>query len=164
MKRTDLTGLIFILLLSVSFSLQAQCNMQSTEQGEGNVTYYLNPELIADDSQFGIALSVQSVSDKYYLALTYKFSGMAQALEEKVSIELTSGYTLDLDMYTMEVGNAGGIELCMAVYNLESEVIPYFRASDMKTIHFKSQDGKAYDIPVNHNADALKRQLRCFGL
>ncbi|MEQ8324135.1 MAG: hypothetical protein RIC15_08750 [Vicingaceae bacterium] len=152
---------LFVLLL-VSETAFSQCNIKSTEQGEGYTTYYMDPELVAQNEDFGIALSVQSVDDKYYLALTFRFAGTAQPLEEKVAMELVNGYTLEMGMYTMEVGSAQGIELCMAVFFIEDEVIPYFKTSDLKAIRFKTQDTKSHVVKVNANPSALKRQLKCF--
>ena len=163
-RKTIKLLLAFAIFILIGPVLQAQCNIQSNEQGEGYTTYYLNPELIAQDNEFGIAMSVQSVADKYYLALTYRFARQAKPLEEKVAIELMNGYTLELEMYTMQVGNAGGVELCMAVYNIESEVIPYFKSSELKAVKFNTLEGSDHRLPVNENAGALKRQLRCFGL
>jgi len=122
----------------------------------------MDPELIAQNNEFGIALSVQMVGDKHYLALTYQFANKAQPVEEKVGLELVNGYTLELSMYTMEVGNAGGVELCMAVFFIDQEHIPYFKGSNIKKVHFRTQDDIKHEMIVSSNADALKRQLSCF--
>ncbi len=153
----------FIILMFHGVESNAQCFIKSTDQSQGYVTHYLDPELVAQTDKMGVALSVQSVGEKYYLTLTYQFIDRAQPMEEKVGLALTSGYTLELSMYTMEVGSANGVELCMAVYFLEDEHYPYFRSSDLKTIHVRTQDNVKYDLPVSTNSDALKRQLKCFG-
>lgn len=153
---------ILVITLIFNLNLSAQCFIKSTEQGQGYVTYYMDPELIAQSNEFGIALSVQMVGDKHYLALTYQFAKKAQPVEEKVGLELLNGYTLELSMYTMEVGSAGGVELCMAVFFIEEEQIPYFKASNLKMVHFRTQDNAKHELTVSSNADALKRQLICF--
>jgi hypothetical protein len=152
----------FLIMMTLSLNLSAQCFIKSTEQNQGYVTYYMDPELIAQTDEFGIALSVQMVGDKNYLALTYQFAKTAQPVEEKVGLELTSGYIIELGMYTMEVGSAGGVELCMAVFFIEEEQMPYLKGSNLKLVHFRTQDNVAHEMVVSSNADALKRQLMCF--
>ena len=140
-----------------------QCYIKSTDQSAGYITYYLDAEIVAESDDVGIALSVQMVGNNYYLALTYRFIKNAVPLEEKVGLELESGYTFELDMYTMQVGNAAGVELTMAVYNLNPDLFNYFTSSDIKAIHSKTQTGTSLDVPVTKNQNALKRQLKCFG-
>jgi hypothetical protein len=66
-------------------------------------------------------------------------------------------------MYTMQGAVAAGLELTLAVFNLEAEPMNYFTKSELKAIQFKTQTGKSYDIPVTSNANVLIRQLKCFG-
>jgi len=154
---------VLVVVLILSLNLKAQCFIKSTEQGQGYVTYYMDPELIAQSDEFGIALSVQMIANKLYLALTYQFGDKAQPVEEKVGLELLNGYTLELSMYTMEVGSVGGVELCMAVFFIDDEQIPYFKNSNLKNVHFRTLDNTKHELKVSSNADALKRHLICFG-
>ena len=162
MKRNNLIVLL-ISFISLSSSAFGQCYIKSTDKDAGYITYYLDAEIVAENSDVSIASSVQMVGNNYYLALTYRFFKKAVPLEEKVGIELQSGYTLELDMYTMQVGNASGVELTMAVYNLNPELFKYFTSSDLKAIHSKTQTGTSLDVPVTNNQNSLKRQLKCFG-
>ena len=153
---------ILLVMMMLSLNLSAQCFIKSTEQNEGYVTYYMDPELIAQSNEFGIALSLQMVGEEHYLALTYQFAKTAQPVEEKVALEMVSGYIIELEMYTMEVGSAGGVELCMAVFFIEEEQIPFLKGSNLKMVHFRTQDNIKHDMIVSSNPDALKRQLICF--
>ncbi|HAW52113.1 MAG TPA: hypothetical protein DCX54_07280 [Flavobacteriales bacterium] len=159
-KRTF--AIVFAVLMMLSLNVSAQCFIKSTEQDQGYVTYYMDPELIAQNNEFGIALSVQMVGDKHYLALTYQFAKTAQPVEEKVGLELASGYIIELGMYTMEVGSAGGVELCMAVFFIDDVQIPFLKGSNLKKVIFRTQDNIKHEMMVSSNADALKRQLICF--
>ena len=161
-KRNNLIliALFFLAGLSTTFG---QCYIKSTDQSAGYITYYLDSETIAENSDAGITLSVQMVGNNYYLALSYRFINKAEPLEEKVALELQNGYTLELDMYTMQVGNSNGMELVLAVYNLNPDLFNYFTSSDLKAVRFKTQTGTSFDVPVTKNHNALKRQLKCFG-
>lgn len=154
---------MLFILFGTFQSASAQCYIKSTDQSAGYITYYLDAEIVAENKDVGIALSVQMIGNNYYLALTYRFINKAVPLEEKVGLELANGYTLELDMYTMQVGNAGGVELTMAVYNINPDLFNYFTSSDLKAIHSKTQTGTSLDVPVTNNQNALKRQLKCFG-
>ena len=154
---------IVLSMLVASLSVSAQCFIKSTDQSSGHITYYLDPELVAQTDQFGAAFSVQMVGSKYYLAITYQFANKAVPLEEKVGIELKNGYILELEMYTMQVGSAGGVELTMAVYNMEDDQINYFSASELSKVHFRDQNGQKFELPVTSNPSMLIRQLKCFG-
>ena len=154
-----------MVLLSVVISPDfSQCYIKSTNQDQANITYYLDPELVAQTDEIGAAMSVQMIGGNYYLALTYQFAGKAIPVEEKVSLELLSGYTIELDMYTMQGGNAGGVELTLAVFNLGELEISYLRSSKLKTVHFRTQSGVKYALQVTSNPEVLMRQLKCFGL
>ena len=146
--------------ISLSFG---QCNIKSTDQSDGHITYYLDPELVAQTSDMGIAFSVQMVEDNYYLAITFQFAKLAVPLEEKVAIELQNGYTLELEMYTMQVANASGVELTLAVYNLFPDQIDFFTKSKLKAIHFKSLTAKQFDLNITSNHEVFMRHLKCFG-
>ena len=157
---------VFFLLLSfmaISTWSYSQCYIKSTDQSEGYITYYLDPELVAQTQDMGIAMSVQMVGNKYYLAITYQFAKLAEPLEEKVAIELQNGYILELEMYTMQVANAGGVELTLAVFNLESDQIDYFTKSFLKSVRFNTQTGVKNNMAVSLNHNVLVRQLKCFG-
>ena len=145
----------------LSVGSKAQCYIKSNDEG-GYITYYMEPELVAQTSEFGMALSVQMISDKYYLAVTYQFGGASQPVEEKIALNLKNGYSLELDMYTMEVGSAGNVELCMAVFHLEETQMNYFTKSPLSTVKFKTQDGKSHTLTVTSSNDVLVRQLKCF--
>ena len=71
-------------------SVFAQCYIKSTDQSEGHITYYLDPELVAQSDKMGIALSVQMVGNSYYLATTYQFATNAQPVEERIALSLKS--------------------------------------------------------------------------
>lgn len=161
MKKSSLIVILFVLLIqNVSV---AQCYIKSTDQSGGNVTYYIDPELVAQTESIGIAISVQMVGGSYYLAVMYQFVDKAQPLEEKVAIELQNGYTLELDMYTMQGGDAGGVAITAAVFNMNDEQIDFFTKSELKAIHFKTQAGVKHDVMVTSNNKMLIRQLKCFG-
>ena len=163
-KGNILRIIVFSILLSgLNLSAFSQCYIKSTDQNEGYVTYYLDPELVAQTQEIGIAMSVQMIGSTYYLAITYQFARQAMPLEEKVALELKNGYILELDMYTMQGANAAGVELTLAVFNLEPEQIKYFTGSELKSVRFKTQTGKSFEIPVTSNHNVLIRQLRCFG-
>ena len=163
MKRSRIISSVsFLGMLLLSFTAMSQCYIKSTDQSEGHITYYLDPELVSQTNEMGAALSVQMVANKYYLAVTYQFVKQAQPVEEKIALALKNGYTLELDMYTMEVGNAGGIELCMAVFFLENEQMNYFKNSALSEIVMRTQDGIKHNLPVTTNNDVLIRQLKCF--
>ena len=159
-NKTLFTFICFLFAFTFSFG---QCYIKSTDQSDGYVTYYLDPELVAQTQEMGVALSVQMVGDQYYLAVTYQFAKMALPMEEKIALELKSGYTLELDMYTMQGTNAAGVELTLAVFFLQSEQMTYFTSSNLKAIQFKTQTGKSFNLPVTENANILVRQLKCFG-
>lgn len=161
MKKSSIFFILFILSLN-NYS-RAQCYIKSTAQDGGNVTYYLDPELIAQTESIGIAMSVQMVGGSYYLAVMYQFADKAQPLEEKVAIELQNGFTLELDMYTMQGGDAGGVSITAAVFNMNDEQINYFTKSELKAIHFRTQAGEKHDVMVTSNHKMLVRQLKCFG-
>ena len=156
---------IAILLFSVVLGIraEAQCYIKSTDQSSGHITYYLDPELIAQTDQFGMAMSVQMVGNKYYLTATYQFAGVAQPVEEKIALNLKNGYTIELDMYTMEVGTAAGVELCMAVFYLNADQMKFLKGSNLHSVDFRTQDGEQHKLPVSSNPDVLVRQLKCFG-
>lgn len=161
MKRNSL--LLIIVLIGLTVNVSAQCYIKSTDQSAGHVTYYLDPELVAQTQDMGIALSVQMVGNNYYLAVTYQFASTAVPLEEKVAIELKNGYTLELEMYTMQVANASGVELTLAVFNMTDDQMKYFTQSDLAAIHFRTQKGVEKNVPVTNNPAMLRRQLKCFG-
>ena len=163
MKKNRITAPILLIgLMLISFGSMSQCYIKSTNQSQGHVTYYLDPELVSQSDEMGTALSVQMVANKYYLAVTYQFANQEQPVEEKIALSLQNGYTLELDMYTMEVGSAGGVELCMAVFFLESEQMNYFKNSMLAEIVMRTQDGVKHTLPVTSNKDVLIRQLKCF--
>ena len=160
----SIRAFIFILVFTgLSATTFGQCYIKSTDQSEGHITYYLDPELVAQTSEMGIAMSVQMVGNQYYLAITYQFAKLAEPLEEKVAIELQNGYILELDMYTMQVANAGGVELTLAVFNLETDQMDYFTKSYLKSVRFNTQPGLKHNVTVSVNHNVLVRQLKCFG-
>ena len=138
MTKNSAVIIVVIILTSVSLSF-GQCYIKSTDQSDGHITYYLDPELVSQTAEIGIALSVQMVGDNYYLAITYQFAKQAVPLEEKVALELQNGYTLELEMYTMQVANAQGVELTLAVFYLLPEQIDFFTKSKLSKIKFNTQ-------------------------
>lgn len=161
MKKSSLIAILFIICLQKASI--AQCYIKSTDQSGGNITYYIDPELVAQTESIGIAISVQMVGGGYYLAVMYQFADKAEPLEEKVAIELKNGYTLELDMYTMQGGDAGGVAITAAVFNMTDEQINFFTKSELNAIHFRTQSGIKHDIMVTSNHKMLIRQLKCFG-
>lgn len=158
------TSILTLLLITFSFVAGAQCMIKQNDSNSGYITYYIDPELVAQTNDMGIAMSVQMVGDKHYLAITYQFAGKAEPVEEKVAITLKSGYTIELDMYTMEVANAAGVELCMAVFHLEETQVKYLKSSPMVSLDFSLQKSQVKKhIEVSENANVLIRQLKCFG-
>ena len=150
--------------LALSFTgVQAQCYIKSSDQGDGNITYYIDPELVAQTDDMGVAFSVQMIANGYYLAMTVQFADKAVPLEEKVALELKNGYIIELDMYTIQVGSANGVELVAAVYFLYDEQIDYLKKSELKSIKFNTQKGKKIEMEVSSSADVLVWQLKCFG-
>ena len=140
-----------------------QCYIKSTDANSDHITYYIDPELVAQTAEMGIAFSVQMIGENYYLAITYQFADKAVPLEEKVGIELKNGYTLELEMYTMQVANASGVELTLAVFNLRPEHMEYFTKSELEAVHFSTMEGKKNKLSVTTNNGMLMRQLKCFG-
>ncbi len=155
--------ILFLSLVLMSNLTMAQCQVKSTTQGSDHTTYYIDPELVAQTSDMGVAISVQMIESNYYLAITYQFASRAVPLEEKVGIELANGYILELEMYTMQGMNAQGVELILAVFNMTEDHMKFFTKSDLAAIHFSPQGGQKKKLPVTSNKDALKRQLICFG-
>jgi hypothetical protein len=162
MIKNSAVIVLVIMLASVSLSY-GQCYIKSTDQTDGHITYYLDPELVSQTSDMGIALSVQRVGENYYLAITFQFAKQAVPLEEKVALDLENGYSLELEMYTMQVANASGVELTMAVYYLLPEQIEFFTKSKLSAIKFNSQSGQSYNFPITSSNEVLVRQLKCFG-
>lgn len=139
----------------------AQCNIQMSQGGQG-VTYYMEPELVAQSPAVGVGFSVQTFNDAYYLAVTYQFVESAQPTEEKIAITLRNGSIYELDMYTMEVASQGGIHICAAVFFLPDELHEPLKSKEMAFVKFRTADEVVYHLPVSSNADVLVRHLKCF--
>lgn len=152
-----MAGLLF------NSAAMAQCNIKSTDRDAAHVTYYMDPELVAQTAEMGLAFSIQMVGNNYYLAATYQFAREAVPTEEKIAIELKNGYTIELDMYTMQGGNAAGVELTLAVFNLMPEQMKYLTGSELKAVHFRTRSGEKHSLVVTSNSNVLVRQLKCFG-
>lgn len=143
----------------------AQCLIKQNEKQSGYITYYLDPELVAQTESMGIAMSVQMVAEKYFLSVTYQFAkSKAEPVEEKLAVNLKNGYSLELEMYSMDVVNAAGVELCIGIFKLEDAQIKYFKESPLVSIDFrlKSSD-KKIQIPITESNNILIRHLKCFG-
>ena len=86
MRRSRVFSSIILLgIILISATASGQCFIKSTDQSQGHITYYLDPELVAQTEEMGAAVSVQMVGNKYYLAVTYQFAKRAQPVEEKVA-------------------------------------------------------------------------------
>ena len=152
-----------MVMLLIGNLAAAQCNIKSADNNSAHITYYMDSELLTKSTDIGLALSVQMVGNNNYLALTYKFPYKPEQLEEKVALVLVNGYTIELEMYTMQGGSAGGVLMTMAVYNLYPELYDHLTGSDLKEVRVVTQDGRTIAIPVTVNANSLRRQLKCFG-
>jgi len=121
----------------------------------------MTPKPVGSNTNIQVYLSIQTNSISYYLAVMVRYRNSALNMRSDFLIHLTDGHSVTLPLYSSDLVNSGGSEVCIALYEINNSQILKLKKSNIKTFVFKPIIGNREVMIASINKDVVKVQLNC---
>lgn len=118
---------------------------------------------VANDNATQIGLGVGCIKDNVLLTLTVRFLNTAIEIDKtyELSIWLENGNVVDLAFFNGGLAYIGNSQVSQGVYMIDPTQKQKLRASPIKTVAFKLNDGLRRIYQAKMNSGVIFEQLNC---
>lgn len=141
-------------------SLQ-DCNVQTNNRPDGATIRYTRPTMVGSNNLLEYGLSIQTNGEEYYLVALIRFYGVGQRAVGRLNIQYTSPESSSLELYQSELTHLNGSEVCLSVYRLDEADIRRFQLGSLKSLNFKTDDGRIQIVAAKQNRNVLEMHYKC---
>ena len=153
--------LTIFLLLIISFTGMAQCDVQKLNRADGVTVRYMKPNRVGISDKMMLSLSVQTNGAQFFVVALSIFQTKAVNMKGTMTIQFENEKSITIPHFASQSTTFGKFPATNSIYTLGENDLPVIAETDIKSVTLQMEDGEMVTIVPKANADILKVQYTC---